>query len=175
MKTILAFWLSTFATFIVCGTAHAAEEGGALKGIAKYDGDPPAQKIIDVSDSAGRRNSDVKSVPDDSLVVDPKTKGIQWVIVRIMNATPKDAPPKPAHAPTINQKDYKYTPHVLIVPPNTDIEILNPDKSFNNFHSLPFYSDNPQNNFGMQPHQEKVTYKAEWLKDPDIIQFRSDM
>ncbi len=109
---------------------------------------------------------------DDSLVVDKASKGLKWVIVRIMNAAPKDDPPKPATPYQMTQKGCTFSPHVAIVAPKTDLLILNPDKIMHNIHTQPYDSeDKPLN----QATQTDLIYKAAWLNDPDLISIQCDM
>ena len=143
----------------------AGEDGGTLKGTVTYDGAPPAQKLIPVSESNQER-CHCQNVADESLVVDQATKGLKWAIIRIMDAKPKNAPPKAAKPYELDQKGCTFTPHVVIVPPETDLEILNPDKILHNVHTAPFDSADPVQNPAAA---DKMTYKAKWLNEPDLI------
>src|SRR5205085_490652 len=83
------------AFLILSASVLLAEDGGTLKGTVKYDGEPPAPKMKDVppNDQPGCK---CKTVADESLVVDPKTKGLKWAIVRILDGKPATPPAKPA-------------------------------------------------------------------------------
>lgn len=152
-------------TFIFALATIAGEDAGTLKGTVKYDGEPPAPKMTPVPPAAAAA-CNCNNVADESLVVDPATKGLKWAIIRIMDAKPKDAPPKPAKPYELDQKGCTFTPHVVIVPPETDLEILNPDKILHNVHTSPFDSADPVQNPAAA---DKMTYKAKWLKEPDLI------
>jgi len=147
-----------------------AEDGGSLKGTVKYDGDvpPPVMKDVPEKDQADCK---CKTVADENLVVDKATKGLKWAIIRIQNAKPKDAPPK-AEKYQLDQKSCTFTPHVVIVPPETDLTVLNPDKIMHNIHTYPFDSEDASQNTATLT---DLTYKAKWLKDADLIEVKCDI
>ncbi len=147
-----------------------AEDGGSLKGTVKVDGDVPEMKPADVPDDQ-QAGCKCKTVADESLVVDKATKGLKWAIIRIQDAKPKDEAPK-APAYQLDQKGCAFSPHVVVVPPGTDLSILNPDKIMHNIHTLPYDSEDPPQNSATR---ENLTYKAKWLKDPDLIQITCDI
>ncbi len=142
---------------------------GILKGVVKYDGDPPEPKIKTIPPGTEGCHA---NVADESLVVDKATRGLKWAIIRIMGVEPKDAPPTPAKPYQIDQKGCAFSPHVVIVPPNTDLGILNPDKVLHNIHTLPYDSNDPPQNIAAQG---PIVYKAKWLKEPDLIEIKCDI
>ena len=150
-----------------------AEDGGSLTGTVKFDGEAPEPAIKKIPDD---KKAECKcqgaGVADESMVVDKATKGLKWAIIRIMDAKPKDAPPAPEKPYSIDQQGCTFTPHVVVVAPGTDLEILNPDKILHNIHTLPYDSEDPAQNTAAQ---DKLTYKAKWLKDPDLIELKCDV
>ncbi len=150
-----------------------AEDGGSLKGTVKYDGDVPEPKIKEIpADKKAECKCEGKGVADESLVVDKATKGLKWAIIRIKDAKPKDPLPKPEKPFEIDQHGCTFTPHVVIVPPGTDLEVLNPDKILHNIHTLPYDSEDPPQNTAAQG---QLTYKGKWLKDEDLIELKCDI
>lgn len=152
-------------------TAFGEDAGGSLTGQVIYNGPVPAPKMTPVPPAAIAQCK-CPAVADESLVVDPATKGLKWAIIRIQDVTPKDVPPKPAKPYSIDQNGCTFTPHVVVVPPNTDLEILNPAKIAHNIHTTPYDSADPAQN---QAALGDLTYKAKWLKDPDIIEIKCDI
>jgi plastocyanin len=152
-----------------------AEDGGSLKGTVKLDGDVPEPgiKVIPEVNKADCKCKG-KGVPDESLVVDKATKGLKWAIIRL---TPPDAVKMPAlpkadKSAEIDQQGCTFTPHVIVVPPGTPFDILNPDKITHNIHTLPYDSEDPSKNFAVS---DKSIYKGEWLKDADLIEIKCDI
>ena len=142
---------------------------GILKGVVKYDGEPPEPKFKEVPPNTEGCHA---NVADESLVVDKATKGLKWAIIRITDVTPKEALPKPAKPYQIDQKGCTFTPHVVIVPPGTDLQILNPDKILHNIHTQPYDLINPPQNMAVTG---PLTYKAKWLKDAELIEIKCDV
>jgi hypothetical protein len=155
------------------GTAElkiAAPSGkGTLKGVAKYAGTetvlPP--KALPADSHAACHG---KEVPDESLIVEPKTQGIQGIMVRIMNVEFKDPLPKPATLPQIDQKGCIFAPHVVIVPPGTDLEVLNPQGVSHSFKTVGVDFLNPERNVMIPASMPKYVYPGKDLSQPEIVQ-----
>lgn len=142
---------------------------GSLKGVVKYVGTAPVlpPKSIPANDQPGCHGKDV---PDESLVVDPKTNGIKWTIVRILDAELKDAPPKPATPPQIDQKGCVFSPHVLVVAPGTDLEVLNPDAINHNFKTIGMDFISPERNPLIPGSMAKYVYPGKDLTSLEVVQ-----
>jgi hypothetical protein len=149
----------------------APSANGSLKGTVKYDGEAPEVKMIEMP-AEEQVKCHQKAVQDESLVVDKASKGLKWTIIRIMNANPKDDPPRATTPYALTQKGCTFMPHVVIVPPNTDLEILNPDKILHNIHTTPYDSNDPQQNPAVAT---DFTYKAAWLKEADLIKIECNI
>ena len=87
---------------------------GDLAGVITYDGTPPPAGII------------APGIPDESLIVDPKTMGIANVIVYLPRR-PSGArvPPPPAAPVAFNAAGGVFTPHVLFVQTGQLVTIAN--------------------------------------------------
>ena len=88
----------------------AEKDWGTIKGTVVYDGVPPVRKTVDVTASVDKVFCLSKGpVLSDELVVDPKTKGVRWVMVWLVDAKGGNklpinpALPKPAAKETIDQ------------------------------------------------------------------------
>ena len=148
--------------------------GGGIKGMIVYDGDapPPAEKHV-LSD---QELCKCKTVPDESLVVDPKTKGIKWAIVRVLDVKAY-TPPKNKTPAEISLKGCTFTPHVIITPPHVDFAVLNPDRVRHNLHNLPSYFLNTPRVMTANPLMgtEDFIFKKEWLQHEEIIEFQCNI
>ncbi len=105
----------------VGGTALAEEQKwGTVKGRVIFDGDPPSRKEI----AAAALNADCKNCAaggtwSDEWVVDPKTKGVRWVMVWLLDEKGGNKIPihpklvKPDPDVVVDQPCCMFEPHVL--------------------------------------------------------------
>jgi plastocyanin len=165
--------IPSFVVALLACTLAAAGEG-TLKGAVKYDGDPPPPKIAQLpADKKDECHCDQQAT--DELVVDKKTKGIRWAIVRIMGV--KAPPPeKPFAEASIDQQGCRFVPHVVIIPPGTTLNVLNADKINHNFHTTPLDGANPGVNRMMQPDEQKMPLKgSKFFAESDLIKVQCDV
>jgi hypothetical protein len=109
----------------------AVANGGTISGTVTFDGEPPApEKLAVTKDNAVCGES--KTSPD--LIVG-SDKGIQNVVVRITNIAKGKAMTVPTTNPTFDQKGCEYSPHVLLFPAGSTIDILNSDGILHNVHT----------------------------------------
>lgn len=162
-----------FAVAAVLAMASTFAGEGSLAGSVKYDGEAPKQKMIEVgADKAAGCHAG--PMVDESLVVDPATKGIKWAIIRIMDV--KAATPPEAKKVEIDQKGCFFTPRVSIVAPDSDIDVLNPDKIAHNVHTIPLDGTNTPINRMMVAADPKLTVKGtKHNKEPELVQLQCDI
>ena len=79
----MKFQIWCLSVLAIIGGAVSAADGGGIKGTIIYEGDAPPPAVKEVKSDNAVCNC--KDVPDESLVVDPKTKGIKWAIIRILD------------------------------------------------------------------------------------------
>jgi len=99
----------------------AAHAGGGIKGSVVFDGEPPApKKITPTTDTAicGQQN-----LVDESLIVDPKTKGVRSVAIWIKGSKRS----KKDEAPIIDNRRCRYEPHLVIARAGEPLTIRNRD------------------------------------------------
>jgi len=162
--------LAILATVLICATLFAGE-GGTLKGTIEYDGDaPPVGKLkIDAARKAGCEHD---APNDEAWVVDPATKGLKWVIVRIMGVKvePKDGKELPPVK--IDQKDCVFMPYAAIVSPDQSVDVLNPAGIAHNFHTTPLDGENiPFNRMSDKP----LRVPGKHFSTPEMIQYACDI
>ncbi len=113
----------------VIATVHAASSGGTISGRVVFVGEPPTVKKTKVTKDNEKCGAEIAA---EDLVVG-SDKGIQYAVVSVVGV--KGAPPKPANAPTIDQKGCIFRPHVLVAPVGVGVDILNDDGILHNFHT----------------------------------------
>ena len=118
MQTL--FGLMVLACF--AGTTSAEElKWGTVKGRVEFDGIPPAR--VEIAAAKGHADckkcaADVKTLSDE-WVVDPKTKGVRWVMVWLVDEKGGDKIPihpalaKPEPNVVLDQPCCMFEPHVL--------------------------------------------------------------
>lgn len=113
------------------GEAAAAGTGwGTLKGRFLFDGAAPAIGRV----STGGKDADMcgDSVPDQSLLVDPATKGISNVVVFARKVSRQKSPETPTEPAIFDQKACLFLTHVLPVRTGQAMKILNSDPKAHN-------------------------------------------
>ncbi len=95
-------------------------------------------------------------VPDNSLLVDPKTNGVANVFVYLRSA-PENVHPKlapvPAKPAVFDQKGCSFEPHALFVRSGQEVAVYSQDACAHNTHTYPIKNDAV--NFLLQPKPPK--------------------
>lgn len=162
-----------FAVAAVLAMASTFAGEGSLSGSVKYDGEAPKPKVLNIAadKAAGCKHGEQA---DESLVVDPATKGIKWAVIRIMDVKP--ATPVEPKTVEIDQKGCFFTPRVSIVAPGSDIDVLNPDKIAHNVHTIPLDGTNVPINRMMVAADPKLTVKGKKHNvEPELVQLQCDI
>ncbi len=117
-------------------SGYCMADGSSLKGQFIYDGAPPAAKELPAQpkEKADCGDPNLK-VMDESLVVNPASKGLANVIVYLNPATGGKKPPVPAGAEkakaaamVFDNKLLRFEPHVLVVQTGQKVDVSNSDK-----------------------------------------------
>ncbi|MBI3015118.1 MAG: hypothetical protein HYY65_08695 [Candidatus Tectomicrobia bacterium] len=140
-----------------------AQSSGSIVGEVKYNGTPPAPKVIKVNKDNQACGNEKTS---EELVVGAN-KGIQWAVVSVVGA--KGPAPKPAQKPTLDQKGCHFQPHVLLAPVGVGIDILNSDGILHNIHT--FSKANPSFNKAQPKFKKVITEKFD---KPEVVKIRCD-
>ncbi len=162
-------------SLLFLAAALRAADAGSIKGTVTYDGEPPKLKPHEVKDPLNQQACKCKEVANEDLVVDEKTKGIKWVIARLM-IEPKDAPPKAEKKAQITQKGCTFAPHTIIVAPGEDVEVLNPDGIAHNVHTTGYDFLNPPLNVMCGAADTSKDIKGpKYLKDAEIVKLECNI
>ncbi|MGH7913676.1 MAG: carboxypeptidase regulatory-like domain-containing protein [Candidatus Binataceae bacterium] len=103
--------------------AETVKDGGTIVGTVKFNGAPPARKPVEISKD--REVCGAVTHYDESLIVDA-SGGIANAVVSIP-AIAKGAPLIPLKDVKFDQKNCDYTPHVLVFPVGSTVDIVNSD------------------------------------------------
>lgn len=115
---------------------------GDLIGVIKFNGAAPAGGRPKGFDPADPKTDmycvkNGASIVDESLIVDPTTKGLKNVIIYLAKAPSGYSRPKEVKEVVFDQKNCVFVPHVLPVLTGQTIKILNSDMTTHNTHTYP--------------------------------------
>jgi plastocyanin len=110
--------------------AIAVKNGGTLSGEVTFAGSPPTPEKVTVTKD--REVCGKTEKVEESLLVGPN-KGLQNVVVSITGI--QKGKPMEEAAVTLDQKDCRYTPHVVLLPVGAELKILNSDGILHNIHT----------------------------------------
>jgi len=155
--------------FLSAGTwayeATEVKDGGTISGEVKFSGTPPTpEKLTPTKDTevCGKTEK-----VDESLLVGAN-KGIQNVVVSISNI--QKGKKMPEAGGTLDQKDCRYAPHVVLSPVGTDLTIVNSDGILHNIDAKS--TKNPPFN------QAQPKFKKELKKNfaqPEVVKLICDV
>lgn len=163
-KGLTGFILASFVVGVwaLVGVPAARAAGGAISGVVKLDGTPPAPK--EIPPTKDKEVCGKAPMYDESLVVDKATQGIQWAVVSVEGAKGK----WDGKGVTLDQKGCVFHPHVLVTPPGK-VTILNSDGVLHNFHS--YSKKNPPLNRAQPGFRKKMEVE---LKEPELVKVTCD-
>lgn len=139
--------------------SSANAQWGGIKGKVVFEGDLPALKDLVTKGDAAARDAAVcaaKGVPDETVVVDPTSKGVANVVVYLRRKPSKIHPnlAKPAEATvTLDQVNCQFIPHVLAVRADQKVKVISSDAVAHNTRCVPL--KNQGFNFLLSPMDSK--------------------
>lgn len=132
---------------------------GTIKGQVLFNGTPPVLKPLVAKDDPAAKDAAVcaaEAVPDESLVVDPETKGIAdvfvWLIKKPAKVNPDLAKPKDPIV-DFDQKGCRFLPHSLVIRTDQQVRVLSGDSVAHNTHTWTIKTK--QANFILTPNDRK--------------------
>jgi len=133
---------------LALGASRAsAADTGTLAGQFVLEGEAPKLAPLVKEGDTTVKNPEVcakQSVPDESLVVDPSTKGIANVFVYLQKpptGMPAELKESKDKIVKFDQKGCRFLPHALILRTDQTIEILSDDPISHNTHVYPIRQD----------------------------------
>jgi hypothetical protein len=146
-----------------CVAAAQGQDVGSLSGRITFAGAPPPKKKIEVTKD--KEVCGKSEIYDESLVVGPD-KGLKNAVVIVQGAKGGKFASQKVE---LDQKGCLYVPHVVVVPMNGELDILNSDGVLHNIHT--HSTGNPEINVA-QPKFKKVL--TEKFTKPEIIKATCD-
>ena len=141
--------------------------GGTVSGTITYAGAAPAPKKLEVTKDVAVCGK--QGHMDESLIVGAN-KGIQNVVVSIKGVKQGKGMETLGASFVLDQKVCAYKPHVLVVPINTTLEILNSDGILHNIHT--YGKKNPPKNMAQPKFKKKLT---ETFKQAEVVPVKCDV
>jgi plastocyanin len=156
--------LSPFASQVQGYEAMEVANGGSIVGTVAFAGDAPVPVKLEITKDQAACGKTEKV--DESLLVG-SDNGLQNVVVSIANI--EKGKKMPAEGPTLDQKDCRYAPHVMISPAGAEVTILNSDGILHNIHT---YSEkNPAFNKAQPKFKKKM---KESFAEPETVKMTCD-
>ncbi|WP_337288554.1 carboxypeptidase regulatory-like domain-containing protein [Candidatus Methylomirabilis sp.] len=142
----------------------AVKDGGTITGTIKFAGTPPVRKELQVTKD--KEVCEKKQHLSWDLVVGPQ-KGIENAVVSLIDVSKGEK--WAITKATVDQNACEYTPHVVVVPTGSTLDILNSDGILHNVHT--YSKANPSINKA-QPKFKKVL-PVQFAK-PEIVKMTCD-
>jgi len=108
---------------------------GEITGTIKYDGKVPQMREIKMDADPICASKHTEPVRSESLVLG-EGNTMANIFVKVTSGLPEKTYPAPSEAAVIDQKGCQYSPHVLALMVGQTLEILNPDGTLHNVHSM---------------------------------------
>jgi plastocyanin len=141
--------------------------GGTVSGTVTYAGTAPAPAKLQVAKDVAVCGKE--GHVDESLVVGAN-KGIKDVVVSIKGVAPGKSMDALGASFVLDQKVCAYKPHVVIVPVNKPLKILNSDGILHNIHT--YGKKNPAKNIAQPKFKKELT---ETFTQPEVIPVKCDV
>lgn len=157
MRRLFLVGLTGFTGLLAASSAQA--QWGSLKGQIVLDGDVPAVKLLVKKGNAAAKDAAVcaaNDVPDESLAIDPDSKGIAHIAIWLAKKPAKIHPDleKPAQPKIVfDQVGCRFIPHVLVVHNTQTVQIVSGDAVAHNTRGNPL--KNQGFNFIVAPNDRK--------------------
>ena len=137
---------------------------GAVEGEVRFVDDYPEAETVRVTkdlDVCGTKKT------NETFVVSPETKGLRNAVITLVGAEGKT---EPAETAELRQKGCQYGPHVQVVRPGAELQIINDDPTLHNVHAFL----GPETLFNLaQPKYRKVLKRT--LDRPGVIHLKCDV
>jgi len=172
MKTTLSAVIVFGLIFAIGAAVYGYEAidvkgGGTITGVVKFVGAVPPPKKIEATQDQGVCGNFKES---EELIVSPDTMGIKNVLISLSDIQKGKAFEKGSANPALTQKNCWFTPHVLLIPAASTVDVLNNDPLMHNIHTTS--TKNPVVNKA-QPKFKKTLSFA--LNQPEKIKVNCDI
>jgi len=158
--------LSLMGTSLCAYEEAPVEKGGSISGTIFFDGTPPVRKPLKVKPPCENHTA-----LSEDLIVNKSRDGAKNVIANAVVSIVAIASGKPfsKETPVLDQKACIFIPHIVVVPAELKLNVLNSDAMAHNIHTDT--DNNKESNSTMQPN-EKTTLKYD---EPDHVAVHCDL
>jgi plastocyanin len=175
---------ATLLAAVVAGLssqAIAADGYGDLTGRIVFDGDVPKLLPKIKKDNPAAKLPEccaIKDTANDSLVINPKNKGIQHVFVYLKKVSKSDIHPELAKSKepevVFDQKECVFKPHAMVVRTDQTVVVKSDDNVPHNTHTYPVF--NQGQNFIVAPNDRVGIKMPNFnMKEPLPMQVKCDI
>ena len=170
--------ISVIVCLLLFGTSLIAEDWGAWKGRVVVTGDlPEVAPLVARGDTAVKDSvCTAGDVPDDSLRIDPESRGLAGVFV-FLRRKPKAIHPElevSAESEVVfDQKGCRFVPHTMVVRTDQTVLVKSDDPTNHNTHTHPTF--NTPENFLVQPNNRDGVPLEFRLPEPNPVKVTCDL
>ena len=143
------------------------QNGGVITGLVKFVGPVPSPKQIKVT--RDQKICGTRPRPSEALIVSADG-GIKNVVVSIENISKGKPQPALEENPKFVQERCWFSPHVLLIPAGSTIDVLNHDKVMHNIRTVS--KINPIINKAHPSFKKRLRFK---LSKPELIKVNCDI
>ena len=147
MKSFLPFLVLLLSVALNAAPVYQEKtvtDGGTIRGKVLWKSAPPATESIPVAESYQSVCGKSKAIPG-GIGKNGEAPNAVVFIEEILSGKKQLAPGRVQ----LDQRNCEYVPHVLIVPQNTEVEILNSDPFLHNVHTYNFNTERPSTIFNL--------------------------
>ncbi len=150
--------------------AIQVENGGTVTGVVKFVGSvpPPAHIEIAPRNEKNKKVCGTGTRPSEALMVSD-TRGIQNAVVFLQDISSGKAPTSKGNSKLVQEKCW-FSPHVVLVPAGSTVDLWNRDKVMHNIHTASKL--NPIVNKAHPSFKKRLRFK---LHQPEMIKVKCDM
>ncbi len=147
--------------------ATTVTDGGTISGRVTYAGEVPPRQKLEVTKDVNVCGK-VEHYKEDLIV--SSDKGIANVVVKITNISQGKDISTMGESFELDQQGCQFVPHVVMVPVDAELMILNSDGILHNIHT--FSSENEPFNKAQPPYLKRM---KQTFSKPEIVQVKCDV
>lgn len=165
-------------TVAIAASRQADAQWGTLKGRVVVTGDVPVAALLYRKGDPQVKEPICRAydIADESLLVDPETKGVANVFVFLQRA-PDDIHPDLKQAEldelVFDQKHCRFDPHAMVVRTNQTVLVKSDDPVLHNTHTFPTF--NSPENWGIPPKERDGLPLTFRRREPSPVPVRCDI
>jgi hypothetical protein len=144
MKTFRLGCVGILGALVICTAGRAAAQssyqvitvsnGGTISGTVRWAGAPPKPLLLPITKNSNVCDPGNTKMRDLGRLIVGPDGGVENTVVYLKNITRGKAMDLPEARSSLNQKDCRYEPHILLVPQNADLKMKSSDPVLHNIH-----------------------------------------